>query len=365
MNKLKLYANKALFIEKVRPVPPLVHLTPDDTQEDLLYWNELRKILPDIVDVKYYTSISQVDEGSIIVIPHGIKEYRQRRILGVIKKEIAEARSANLKIVVFNHGAINYYFKGVLAEFQTNATKSDNIGRWEFVVPNWLYNLGYKPISGIHDIPTVNFTAHVYYPNKINNIVKFVPFPTSLTNYLANSHKVDTLVKNLSLRQVIARRVRLKLVESMSMFKQVRLTSKVRHKPFFTLPAEEKKELQLQYRQNIVKNLYTVIIRGDGQGVFQLFEVMSAGRIPIIIDTNMALPELSSCKWTDFALFVPFSKIDELEDYILKFHRHHTQEALLQKCALARQAYEELLPHNFVPNKLIPTIAKLSNYHRQ
>ena len=360
---MTIYVNKDLLIHNVRPVSLLMHLTPDDTQKDLLYWNELRQILPNVVDIKYYTSISQIARG-VVVIPHGLKEYRQRNMLHVIKKEIAEARKVNLEIVVFNQSAINYSFKGVMAEFQTNATQSADVGRKKFVVPNWLYDLGYHPLDTITDVPTVNFTAHVSYPGKINNIIKFVPFPKSLTNYLASSYSVDTLIKNLSVKQVIARKVRLKLVKSLNLFRQVQLTLKIRHEPFFGLPTEKKKVLQFQYRQNIAKNLYTIIIRGDGQGVFQLFEVMSAGRIPIIIDTNMALPELSSCQWDDFALLVPFSKVDKLENYILEFHQHYTKEDLLQKCALARQACEELLPHNFVLNKVIPTIIKLSNYYK-
>lgn len=360
---LKVYVNKDLMLDNRRPVPLLMHLSPDDTEDVLLYWNKLREKLRNSVEVVYYQNIEEVD--GVIVIPNTLRNLQQRKQLPRIYQEIKLARKHKKKVIVFNGGVTDYSRKGVSYKFDTNLTASDSSMNTEMLLPNWLYDLN----KGAEDFeipvsenPGVNFTGNIDYNNPVTNIVKHFYFPPFVVNYLARSRAVDVHVKNLYFKQIIARLARKKLANVLTQnCQQIHVNLVERKEPFFGLPAEEREKRKIEYRENIYKHLYTIVIRGDGNGFFQLYEVMSAGRIPIIIDTNMALPGLINYKWEDFALIVPFNDLEHLETYILDFHHRHSHQELVEKCKLSRAAYEELLPHNYVFNWIIPRIQKVES----
>ena len=89
---------------------------------------------------------------------------------------------------------------------------------------------------------------------------------------------------------------------------------------------------------------------------------MSAGRIPVIIDTKMTLPELDGFgKWEEFSIIVPFSDLHRIEDYILNFHNRLSDEDFRQACIKSRAAFEYLLPHNFFfQDRLLSKLSAIS-----
>jgi hypothetical protein len=101
-------------------------------------------------------------------------------------------------------------------------------------------------------------------------------------------------------------------------------------------------------------------MRGDDNGCYQLWEVMSAGRIPVFIDTNRSLPELRGMKWEDFCVIVPFSEAHRIGDYIQAFHDKLSDDDFAEACGKSRAAFDQLLPHNFVL-RVREIIAKSTN----
>jgi hypothetical protein len=89
-------------------------------------------------------------------------------------------------------------------------------------------------------------------------------------------------------------------------------------------------------------------MRGDDNSNFQVWEVMSAGRIPIIIDTNQQFPNLGSLKWEDFSVIVPYSELHRIGEIVQKFHDSISDEEFRQACMKSRAAFEYLLPHNLI-----------------
>ncbi len=95
-----------------------------------------------------------------------------------------------------------------------------------------------------------------------------------------------------------------------------------------------------------------MIMRGDDNGCFPLWEVISAGRLPIIIDTNQFLPDLENLKWEEFSVFVPFSQLNRLGEIVQEFHDKMSEADFAEACRKSRQAFEYLMPHNFVTRSL-------------
>lgn len=348
---IQVFVKRDFLLDGVRPVPILMHISPNDEQADLEYWNTLRQSLEDTVQVSYFDQLEEA--GKIIVIPHNIKEYRKRKMLKEVLRFCHAGISQGKLVIGHSLESQQTSSKNFSVQFRTNNVRdTDNT----ITIPNWLYDLGHRPVYPIKDKPTVSFTGNVEYPNRLNKVAKHIPLPNQLLNYLACSSYVDRNLSMLTARQVVGRYVRQALLGQLQAFANVDVRILSRTEGFFSLSSAQKETMQSEYRASIANNLYTIVIRGDGQGFFQLYEVMSAGRIPIIIDTRAALPKLTHYRWEDFTLRVPFRKLAKLEQYILEYHHSHTEQELADKCSTARLAYEELLPHTFVPEVMIPKI---------
>ena len=71
-------------------------------------------------------------------------------------------------------------------------------------------------------------------------------------------------------------------------------------------------ELRAEFVDNIVQNIYTMCVRGAGNFSLRFFEVLSAGRIPLIIDTDLPLPMTDVIDYKKFCVFIDQSKISNI-----------------------------------------------------
>jgi hypothetical protein len=60
LNKpLEIWINEDLLFPDIRPAPLLMHLSPPDTNPQLLFWNLLRDKLPDLVKIHRFTRLGR------------------------------------------------------------------------------------------------------------------------------------------------------------------------------------------------------------------------------------------------------------------------------------------------------------------
>jgi len=67
------------------------------------------------------------------------------------------------------------------------------------------------------------------------------------------------------------------------------------------------------------------------------------GRIPILIDTDMALPSEDIIPYDDFIVRVPGDRLHELPARVLKFWNEHDEAGLLAVQRKARAMFEAYL----------------------
>lgn len=109
--------------------------------------------------------------------------------------------------------------------------------------------------------------------------------------------------------------------------------------------------LREQMVDTILKSDYALDVRGDANNSARLFEILSLGRIPVIIDTERTFPFADVIDYSAFSLIVDFRDIDHLADRIADFHAHITPEAFADMQRKAREAYvtyfriDALMPH--------------------
>lgn len=84
---------------------------------------------------------------------------------------------------------------------------------------------------------------------------------------------------------------------------------------------------------------YALDVRGDANDSTRLFEILSLGRIPVIVDTERNFPFSDKVDYSSFALIVDFRDIKNLPERIAEFHATVSPERFEQMQKNARDAY--------------------------
>lgn len=101
--------------------------------------------------------------------------------------------------------------------------------------------------------------------------------------------------------------------------------------------------LQREFVDNLLESDYGLDVRGDANASTRLFEMLSLGCVPIIVDTERNFPFSDKIDYSSFALIVDFHDIKQLPERIIKFHNSISQERFAQMQRDAREAYTTYL----------------------
>jgi hypothetical protein len=89
----------------------------------------------------------------------------------------------------------------------------------------------------------------------------------------------------------------------------------------------------------ILQSDYALDVRGDANNSTRLFEILSLGRIPVIVDTERIFPFSDKIDYSSFALIVDFRDINRLPERVAEFHKHISPERFERMQKNARDAY--------------------------
>ncbi len=101
--------------------------------------------------------------------------------------------------------------------------------------------------------------------------------------------------------------------------------------------------LREEYVRNVIDSDYVLCIRGAGNFSFRFYEALSAGRIPLLIDTDCYLPFQNTINWNEHCIVVPYRDIHKANEIILAFHEKLTAESFRQLQFRNRQLWEQYL----------------------
>lgn len=109
--------------------------------------------------------------------------------------------------------------------------------------------------------------------------------------------------------------------------------------------------LRREFADLIVRNNYALDVRGDANASTRLFEILSLGRVPVIVDTERNFPFADQVDYFTFSIVVDFRDIDTLPERIAEFHATVTPERFVSMQHAARQAFVQyfsvpaMMPH--------------------
>ena len=97
--------------------------------------------------------------------------------------------------------------------------------------------------------------------------------------------------------------------------------------------------IQQEMVDNLLQNDYGLDVRGDANASTRLSEILSLGRIPIIIDTERNFPFNDQLDYSRFSLIVDFRDLQRLPDIIADFHAALSPEQFEAMQQRARNAF--------------------------
>lgn len=97
------------------------------------------------------------------------------------------------------------------------------------------------------------------------------------------------------------------------------------------------------YARNMLACDYALVARGRGNFSFRLYEAMSAGAIPVYIDTDGRLPFDDVIPYRDLFVWVPASDVCHVAEHILRFHARHDASSLFAHRCRLRQVFDDCL----------------------
>lgn len=346
---LEIWVKEDLFLPKIPLIPLLMHTTPPDTKPEpgnslAESWSLLPESLKGVVTVRQFKKLA--DAGSFVVTPHALRDYFKTGLFNsacqLYRKTLASGRTP----IIFP-GNLEYKAKPGEIVFARSVYR-DSSTATEISTPAWLYDLGAK-VSPLPkpSLPTVGFVGATQYPGRLNQLLENLPKSDMILRSLADNALFNHTAY-VGARLAVARAFRKHTLKEIIKSPELKTDFIERNTNFFIQSNEYKKRARNEYIENIEKNAYILCMRGSENFSYRLYEVMSAGRIPIIIDTNMRLPELESLKWEEFSAIVPYSEVDKIGKIVAAFHDRLSDDDFAEVCRKSRAAFEELLPHNFI-----------------
>ena len=94
------------------------------------------------------------------------------------------------------------------------------------------------------------------------------------------------------------------------------------------------------YINHLDRNTYIVCPRGTENYSFRIYEALSRGRVPVIIDTDIVLPK--EINWDFLSIRVPYECLDNIYDFILRDYQMRTESEFLRRQQEAFSSMAEL-----------------------
>ena len=85
-----------------------------------------------------------------------------------------------------------------------------------------------------------------------------------------------------------------------------------------------------EFLRNVLDTDYTLCVRGAGNFSYRLYEVLSAGRIPLFVDTRCVLPFPDHIDWRQHCVWVGQDQISSIGQILINFHRGVSAERFEQ-----------------------------------
>lgn len=206
---------------------------------------------------------------------------------------------------------------------QYKSQKRENV----IVMPPFVEDLGALPNKFKSTLPTVGFVGYAGY--------------RSFFHFLKGGFK-DLFKFGVHKNGLYWRRKAINILRKDS---RIKTNFLVRH--FYsghsdTIKMEPNKARE-EYIRNITESDFTLAPKGDGNYSIRFFEVLSLGRVPILVDTDCILPLEEEVDYSKAIIRVPARSLTELPERVATFYANIGNGEFIAMQIAARQIFENHL----------------------
>lgn len=101
-----------------------------------------------------------------------------------------------------------------------------------------------------------------------------------------------------------------------------------------------------EFIRNIIESDYTLVVRGDANASTRFYEVLSLGRIPVVIDTECMFPLEDKINYQEFCVFINYTDIKKAPEILADFHRKLSPVDFIAMQEKARNVFKKYLRYD-------------------
>ncbi len=120
-----------------------------------------------------------------------------------------------------------------------------------------------------------------------------------------------------------------------------------------TLPPEVVARRRQNYLRSLREALFVLCPRGTGINTIRFFEIMSMGRIPVLIADEVLLPFEDETHYDEFVLRIAENDVAQAPDIIMALLQTSPFDALIKRCLLSRLTWQQLFSERFHAHRII------------
>jgi len=272
--------------------------------------------------------------ADFLLVPHNFPTIRNEKYY--LENFVRLSNQYNKKIIVFVYGDSNEKIKlpNVIV-FRTSSFKKEKMAN-EIMMPAFVEDLAenftFKPREKINDKPVIGFCGWV--------------------SSFGIGHRVKAFIKKIlwlargrgaaSIDGIALRRKAIKILKRSKFVKTNFIERKTYSGHASTISVPQEKARQ-EYIENMSNSDFALVARGNGNFSFRFYEVLSAGRIPLFINTDCILPLDDYIKYNDFVLLVDYKDIKNAAGIVADFYKNIGRDDFLGMQRKAREAFENFL----------------------
>ncbi|MEM6798361.1 MAG: hypothetical protein AAF589_02500 [Planctomycetota bacterium] len=118
---------------------------------------------------------------------------------------------------------------------------------------------------------------------------------------------------------------------------------------YFRHDTDRVNNIRERYRNNLLSGDYVLCIRGTGNYSFRFYETLSAGRIPLLVDTVGLLPLDDKIDWKQHALIVDVKDLENIGERVAEHYDSLTEDSFVDLQRSNRELYfRSLSPSQFL-----------------
>lgn len=325
--------------EGLRPFPLIV---PNENAHDVLtenlpFWKNALEQNQSL----FVEKMSDPKDADYILVPHDYKKAAKDTAYFEDLKQIAIKHNKRLLLFTYQDNPEPIHEENALI-FRASAYKSELLPN-EIIIPYLVEDLlGDRKLAirKVPEVPVVGFVGFAGFQSTRQQIRSMLKEIIQYCKYFITTGKM------LGERRkgVFIRKEMLSLLQKQSALKP-NFIIRDTYSGYVTKEQGEgyAERIRNEYIDNIMSSDTTLSPRGDGNASQRFYEVLSVGRVPLLIDTDNALPLEDLIPYDEFIIRVPYADRKNVATYVNDFFAKLTDEEYEAVQRNARSYFEKYL----------------------